>query len=74
MNKRERLAKRASPAIATLASPITTTKRQGFYVELFLDMSLRPGVEVQNEKEYQAFFTAILLSVSELYLKFSECW
>ena len=36
MNKRERLAKMASPAIATLASPITTsTKRQGFYVELF---------------------------------------
>ena len=41
MNKRERLAESPSPAIATLVSPITTTKRQGFYV----DMSLPPGVE-----------------------------
>ena len=56
MHKRERLAQRASPTIATLVSPITTTKRQGFYVKFFLDMSLPPGVEVQNEKECQAFF------------------
>ena len=35
MHKREQLAQRASPAIATLVSPITTTKQQGFYVELF---------------------------------------
>ena len=32
MHKRERLAQRASPAIATLMSPISTTKQQGFYV------------------------------------------
>ena len=49
MHKRERLAQRASPAIATLMFPITTTKRQG-YVKLFLDMSLPLGVEAQNDK------------------------
>ena len=66
MHKREQLAQRASQAIATLVSPISTTKGQGFYVELFLDMYLPLGVEVQNIKrnEYQAFFTAILLIVS----------
>ena len=52
MNKRERLAKSPSPAIATLVSPITTTKRQGFYVEFFSDISLPPGVEIQNEKDF----------------------
>ena len=57
MHKREGLAQKASPAIATLVSPITTTKRQGFYV----DMSLPPGVEVQNEKECQAFFNPFKL-------------
>ena len=36
MHKRERLAQRASPAIATLVSPITTTKGQGFYVDFFI--------------------------------------
>ena len=50
MHKRERLAQRASLAIATLVSPISTTKGQGFYVELFLDMYLPLGVEVQNIK------------------------
>ena len=49
MHKRERLAQRASPAIATLVSPITTTKRQGER-RAFLDMSLPLGVEAQNEK------------------------
>ena len=55
MHKRERLAQRASQAIATLVSPISTTKEQGFYVELFLDMYLPLGVAVQNIKrnEYQ---------------------
>ena len=48
MHKRERPSQRVSLAIATLVSPITTTKGQGFNVELFLDMSLPPGVEVQN--------------------------
>ena len=46
MNKRERLAKRPFPAIATLVSPVITTKRRAF-----LDMGLPPGVEVQNEKD-----------------------
>ena len=56
MHKRERLAQRASLAIATLVSPISTTKGQGFYVELFLDTYLPLGVEVQNIKRpYQAF-------------------
>ena len=35
MHKRERLAQRGSQDIATLVSPISTTKGQGFYVELF---------------------------------------
>ena len=35
MHKRERLAQRASLVIETLLFPITTTKGQGFYVELF---------------------------------------
>ena len=60
MHKRERLAQRASPAIATLVSPITTTKRQGLR-RAFLDMSLPLGVEAQIEKEYLAFFIAIFL-------------
>ena len=64
MNIREQLAKRPSPAIATLVSPIATTKRQGFLRWASLDMSLSPGVKAQNEKEYQAFFTAILLIMS----------
>ena len=34
MHKRERLAQRASQAIATLVSPITNYKGQGFYIEL----------------------------------------
>ena len=34
MYQRERLAQGASPAVATLVSPITTTEGQGFYVEL----------------------------------------
>ena len=49
MHEREQLAQRASPAIATLVSPITTTKRQGLR-RAFLDMSLPLGVEAQNEK------------------------
>ena len=36
MNERERQAKRPSIAIATLVSPITTTKGQGFYVDFFI--------------------------------------
>ena len=35
MHKRERLAQRASQVIATVVSLISTTKVQGFYVELF---------------------------------------
>ena len=60
INESGYVAQWASPAIATLMSPITTTKRQG-YVKLFLDMSLPLGVEAQNEKEYLAFFIAIFL-------------
>ena len=59
MYKRERLTQRATQVIATLASLISTTKSQGFYVEFFLDMYPPLGVEVQNIKrnEYQALFT-----------------
>ena len=35
MHERDRLAQMAFPIIATLMFPITTTKWQGFYVELF---------------------------------------
>ena len=56
MLKRERLAQRASPAIAT------QTAR--FLRRAFLDMSLPLGVDFQNKKEYLAFFIAILLIVS----------
>ena len=35
MHKRERLAQRAAKAIATLVSPISTTKGQGFNAGLF---------------------------------------
>ena len=34
-DKRDRLAQMAFPTIATLMPPITSTKGQGFYVELF---------------------------------------
>ena len=36
MRKQERPAQRASLAIATFVTPITTTKGQGYYVELVL--------------------------------------
>ena len=36
MHKRELFAWTAFPIIATLIPPITTTKEEGFYVELFL--------------------------------------
>ena len=36
MHKRDRLSQMAFLTIATLMLPITTTKGQGFYVELFL--------------------------------------
>ena len=56
MHKRERPAQRASLAITTLVSPITTTKGQGFYVEFFLDTCLFLGVEIQNVRKCLAFF------------------
>ena len=55
MHKLERLAQRASPAIVTLVSPITTIKSARFLRRAFLDMILPLGVEVQNEKKFHGW-------------------
>ena len=64
MHKRDLFAQIALSDHCNFVSPITT-KGGGYYIELFLDMILPLGVEVQNEKEYLAFYTAILLVMSK---------
>ena len=60
MHKREWPAQRASLAIATLVSPITTSKGHRFLRRAFLDMCLFLGVTVRNMNKCQAFVQAIL--------------
>ena len=78
MHKRERLAQRASPAIATLITPTIATKRQGFYVELFLDMSLPLGGNwgrSSNRKGVSSLFQSNLFNVIVMpfHIKLSSC-
>ena len=65
MHKRERPSQRVSLAIATLVSSVTTTKGQGFYVELFWYLtSLWSRSPRRRGILYQGFCKAIFYIVS----------